>query len=90
MMVHEAVPGSSRIEARPVQGILPMNVEEQGDLRLYTMILPFTPPSIGSSGRNARFFGSLILSAEPCEAGTGRLDRNLCREPPSMPALSTR
>lgn len=45
MMSHVVVPGTARIDAHPVQGLLPIGVEETGDLRLYRMVLPFLPPS---------------------------------------------
>lgn len=44
-MEHVRIPGTSLIEAAPVQGILPVNAEEEGDLRLYKIVLPFLPPS---------------------------------------------
>jgi hypothetical protein len=45
MMSHVVIPGTARIDATPVQGLLPLGVEETGDLRLYRLMLPFLPPS---------------------------------------------
>lgn len=33
------------MESAPVQGLLPIGMAEEGDLRLYKMVLPFLPPS---------------------------------------------
>lgn len=41
----ELIPGSGIIEAQPVQGILPIDSTDEGDLRLYRMTFPFLPPS---------------------------------------------
>lgn len=45
MISYRVVPGSNRIEGREVQGLLPVDVIESGDLRQYTLTLPFLPPS---------------------------------------------
>lgn len=45
MRAYQAVPGAARIESYPVQGLLPIDVQDEGDLRLYRMTLPFLPPS---------------------------------------------
>lgn len=37
--------GDSMIQGSPIQGVLPIDVEDKGDLRLYKLHLPFTPPS---------------------------------------------
>lgn len=37
--------GSNVIQGRAVQGILPIDVHDTGDLRLYRLTLPFLPPS---------------------------------------------
>lgn len=42
---YRVVQGSTRIEGREVQGILPVDVTDTGDTRLYKLALPFLPPS---------------------------------------------
>jgi hypothetical protein len=37
--------GDNTVQGSPVQGILPIDVREEGDLRLYKITLPFLPPS---------------------------------------------
>jgi hypothetical protein len=37
--------GDNTVQGTPVQGILPIDVKEEGDLRLYKITLPFLPPS---------------------------------------------
>lgn len=37
--------GDAVVQGTPVQGILPMDIKEEGDLRLYKITLPFLPPS---------------------------------------------
>ena len=37
--------GDAVVQGVPVQGILPMDIKEEGDLRLYKITLPFVPPS---------------------------------------------
>lgn len=39
------VPGGSTVQGRDVQGVLPIDVDESADLRLYKLVLPFLPPS---------------------------------------------
>lgn len=45
MIEYKSVSGGRRLEGHSVQGILPIDVEDNGDLRLYKLELPFLPPS---------------------------------------------
>lgn len=45
MMEHVRIPGAERVDGIPIQGLLPVNAQEEGDLRLYRIVLPFLPPS---------------------------------------------
>lgn len=45
MMETIRIPNSALVEARPVQGVLGLGNQDEGDLRLYKIVLPFLPPS---------------------------------------------
>lgn len=45
MMSHTLAADGQRVDAIPVQGLLPIGMDDEGDLRLYRLVLPFTPPS---------------------------------------------
>ncbi|AMM44175.1 RusA-like Holliday junction resolvase [Arthrobacter phage KellEzio] len=40
-----SIVGENRVEATPVQGILPIESQDEGDYRMYRITLPFLPPS---------------------------------------------
>ncbi len=44
-MEHVKIPGQALVQGVPVQGLLPVGSDDEGDLRLYRMVLPFLPPS---------------------------------------------
>ena len=44
-MKEYALVSDSTVEGVPVQGILPLGSQDEGDLRLYRFTLPFLPPS---------------------------------------------
>lgn len=45
MKAYELVGDRGMVQGTPVQGILPLDVKEEGDLRLYKITMPFLPPS---------------------------------------------
>lgn len=48
--MHEHVRIPAGVEARPIQGLLPVNMDPEGDVRLYRFTLPFLPPSKNATG----------------------------------------